>query len=854
MAEKPESYASEDDSCSCGSSDCEQGALWLDHVGSRGDLFYIEADIDSIKDDMKSTYIDGTHFETTQPKLNAADKFRKWLKNRQKYIPKISLSKSKPEKECSDGFLCGSSPPMASKDIFVDIKFLKETFAGKIVTATEVLGLYLGNIPGDMNYLKNKMQIVGFAPGKECSGLKIGDYLKSIDDVDVDFENIDKILNQISSLSRVKLTILSPLPQTSSKSQQKFGLIKELLGDPEALEEAKSQFRHVPHGLFYFLIESEENENDGVIYRYPDEDSLLLQLKGMFITLALMIKDVASPPVLSCSVKLDEEIVHVGFLKEDNEIMLLVFPASCVTTAEVQYFTTSLAKLLKFQFQALKVAFTTGNDEKRMDQFCILYFRHILSYSQERKRALKPHFMEAIPSVQWIPLPSEISAEIEDVLSELESCDYQPSSDGFSYNQRTFSIIGCCLFFKGYLISNHFPKHDLLDVHSFLHHHHIFDLTKMKFVSDVIIWQEVFPSHFDDTSNSTETYTRKHGRSVLLVAGLHHAVLAVLLEDGGCAVEAGEIISPDPFYVEEVQNTLIILQDCALLADVEKMLTENVVSFTPFGPKKDPGVKVAHVYGKKSTKSFHTDKLDEMGSERQLLISSMGPADGESDEESSYSDVSSENEATGELKRRHSISTGSTAGSQGSDEYFSSSGKIVSKLLGRNISSSSQVYNDVSQESLPFAKNLRTLSGCGSTIFHYVHISNNEGIYIAPLDNDPCLFSESSVNGILHAFDVCCLKFRYMFLNSFKNEEICKKHGRTPRGLSYLTHSVYEQGVMFEYAAKRHSKLKSKKFTFWVAARLLLEPDYREVYVCHHESTKREVVEIAFRLGFGVSI
>lgn len=39
-------------------------------------------------------------------------------------------------------------------------------------------------------------------------------------------------------------------------------------------------------------------QQDDVIYRYPDDDTLLFQLKGMFLTLGHMISDVATPPLL----------------------------------------------------------------------------------------------------------------------------------------------------------------------------------------------------------------------------------------------------------------------------------------------------------------------------------------------------------------------------------------------------------------------------------------------------------------------------------------------------------------------------------------------------------------------------
>ncbi|GIY09664.1 protein inturned [Caerostris extrusa] len=75
----------------------------------------------------------------------------------------------------------------------------------------------------------------------------------------------------------------------------------------------------------------------------------------MFITLSHMISDIASPPLLSCSLTIQGELIHASFVKEGNGTFVLAFPGKCCTISESQHFVTDLVKLLKFQFSSLKI-------------------------------------------------------------------------------------------------------------------------------------------------------------------------------------------------------------------------------------------------------------------------------------------------------------------------------------------------------------------------------------------------------------------------------------------------------------------------------------------------------------------
>ncbi|GIY09665.1 protein inturned [Caerostris extrusa] len=341
-----------------------------------------------------------------------------------------------------------------------------------------------------------------------------------------------------------------------------------------------------------------------------------------------------------------------------------------------------------------------------------MFFKHYLSKYSKRKNFFDSHLLEILPSVHWLPLPIDLKTEIDDILSELESSDFGSSSEGFDGNQRIYSILGSCLFYKGYLLSNHLPKNDLLDIYLFLHYKHLLSLTKHQAVSEIIIWNEVFPSQRQEPYYPDSDFIEVQGRWFMLIVAMNHCILSVILEAGGCSLIAEGHPPPEPFYVEEVQNTLIILHDCGMTSAVEKVMHHCVPAVVPphlflkdassmknlfssifsntsansslgsnlknFGTASSSN-NIILEKGQKIHDDTLIEKADESEIERQQLLFAMGPADGESDVSSNYSDISNENLYTRQSSRSYSFSTGSTTESQGSGEISFAQGQSLKK-------------------------------------------------------------------------------------------------------------------------------------------------------------------------------
>ena len=73
--------------------------------------------------------------------------------------------------------------------------------------------------------------------------------------------------------------------------------------------------------------------------------------------------------------------------------------------------------------------------------------------------------------------------------------------------------------------------------------------------------------------------------------------------------------------------------------------------------------------------------------------------------------------------------------------------------------------------------------------------------------------------------------------------------------------AVKEQGMLFHFNPAEEEEQfgqASRKavgvLSYWVAGRLFLSPHPRECYVCYHDSAPQVMIELAFRLAFGVHL
>ncbi|XP_037539030.1 protein inturned [Nematolebias whitei] len=721
------------------------------------------------------------------------------------------------------------------------------------------------------------------SPAIKCGQILIGDVLVAVDDVDVTSENIERVLSCIPGPTQVKLTLETVTPvdrdfssvQKMKTSPPVSQLVRLLWGEDTA--ELQMSIKHIPHIVMYLSLklDSASLQEEEILYQYPvsEASSRLKGVRGIFLTLCDMLENVTAGRIISSSLWLGNHLVHVGYWKDCNNLLVIGLPAERVPLLSLQTVVGDVVRTLKVMYGSLDRAFCEEDHTPRLDHFFCLFFQQLIQPSSLREGSSGPPpdvsgslFLDGLPAVRWLTLPPEVKVEVDMVLSDFESSDFGEMSEDFFGLRRLYVILGSCLFYKSYLIANHLPKEDLLDVCLYCQHYCLLPLASVQRVGQLVIWREVFPQQRGSGGvSSAPGFSQPQGRHFLLIVGLRRFMQCVLLEAGGCASPALGSPGPDCVYVDQVKATLLQLE--VLEAGIEERLSappapclscadwflpaattrdrlDGLASSSPIlnkltgafrGPS--PGYRGRSLFGEKSRRSSPQRSLSDSGSEGQTDAGS-GP--------SGLSPHSTPDSARKLVGRRNSLGSDGSGGSGGlyktprlkhPNPFYL--GTLKKTLTERE---TEEMYN-----------NLKLTSGAENTLFHFVLMETVQGIFIAPTHREVAQLSGSIHPQLIRNFHHCCLSIRAAF------QQCLPARGRRaadrPQNASWGLGPVKEHGVLFQCKPENWTdqKKSAPTMTYWVIGRMLLEPVPQEFYVCFHDSVPEIPVEMAFRLSFGLA-
>uniref|UniRef100_A0A3P9N5G7 Protein inturned n=1 Tax=Poecilia reticulata TaxID=8081 RepID=A0A3P9N5G7_POERE len=655
------------------------------------------------------------------------------------------------------------------------------------------------------------------SPAIKCGQILIGDVLLAVDDVDVSPENIERVLSCIPGPTQ-----------------------------------------------------------EEILYQYPvsEASSQLKGVRGIFLTLCDMLENVTGGHIISSSLLLGKHLVHVGYWKERNNLLVVGLPAQRVPLLSLQTVVGDVVRTLKVMYGSLNSAFCKPDHAPRLDHFFCLFFQQLIQPWRLREGSPPPPdvsgslFLDGLPAVRWLTLPPEIKMEVDTVLSDFESSDFGEMSEDFFGLRRLYVILGSCLFYKSYLIANHLPKEDLLDVCLYCQHFCLLPLASEQRVGQLVIWREVFLQQ-RASGGLAPGFSQPPGRHFLLIVGLRHFMQCVLLEAGGCASPALGSPGPDCVYVDQVKATLLQLN--ALEAAMEERL--NVPSapclscadwFLPAATTRDrldslassspvlsklagairgspSGHRGRSLFGEKSRKSSPQRSLSDSGSEGPMDAGSGSPA---APGLSPHSTPDSGRRIGG---RQDSLGSDGSGGSGGlfkmprmkhPNPFYL--GTLKKTLTDRE---TEEMYNTI-----------KLTSGTENTLFHYVLMETVQGIFIAPTHREVAQLSGSIHPQLIHNFHHCCLSIRAAFQQNLPARG-CRAADRSQRS-GWGLGPVKEHGVLFQCKPENWTDQRkpAPTMTYWVIGRMLLEPVPQEFYVCFHDSVPEVPVEMAFRLSFGLGL
>ncbi|XP_058639233.1 protein inturned isoform X3 [Onychostoma macrolepis] len=737
--------------------------------------------------------------------------------------------------------------------------------------------------------------LVPHSPASKCAEILIGDALVAVDDVDVTSENIERVLSCIPGPTQVRLTLetvcpAGMAPDSRAKTAPAVSQLVRLLWGEDTVE-LQMSIAHVPHIVMYLSLkldsDSPQDEQE-ILYQYPASEAAvhLKAVRGIFLTLCDMLENVTGGQIVSSSLWLLQQLVHVGYWKEGSNLLVIAVPASRVPLLYLQTVIEGVVRTLKVMYGSLESCFCEEENSPRLDHFFCLFFQQLIQPSRliDSSRPPSPDisgslFLDGLPAVRWLTLPADIKVEVDTVLSDFESSDFGDMSEDFYGMRRLYVILGSCLFYKGYLIANHLPKEDLLDVCLYCQHYCLLPLASEQRVGQLVVWREVFPQRRTQASTASHPgYCEPHGRHFLLIVGLRHFMQCVLLEAGGCASPALGSPGPDCVYVDQVKATLLQLE--SLDAAIEDRLSAPPTPclscadwFLPAGGRdRQDGISSSPILSRltaaikpPSPGGMGRSLFGEAGSgssslrgrrqspQRSLSDSgSEGHADGTPSFTSSLSphatpDAVRRTPSSG--TRRDSFGSGGSDGSLGSAGFFK-----IPRLKHPNpfyLGSLRKSLTDRETEEMHNV--LKLTAGAENTLFHYVLMETVQGIFIAPTHREMNHLSGSIHPQLIQNFYHCCLSIRQAFQQSLPSRD--RRGSERPQSTRGLG-PVKEHGVLFQCKPENWTDQKkpAPTMTYWVIGRMLLEPVPQEFYVCFHDSVAEVPVEMAFRLSFGLAV
>jgi hypothetical protein len=645
---------------------------------------------------------------------------------------------------------------------------------GRQASACENL---LGIVPGHFSVyekedyepsLKNdsRVMVQCLLPGSAAmkNDVKIGEWLMAVNGVLVDFGNVQAVVDSLRIPCEVRLTLQKIALKSPNKSDANESsrvnsqqLIRQVGPSPIRIDDEHT-LQQFAYGAYYLRMncnsESEEPE-EALLYQYPDSelyDCPLVSLHGLFITMALVFRDITGQLACNSTLTVNGQLVHATYVIDGECALVLIVPSCKMSIDDLNHFRVRITRLLCLNFKSITDAFSEDSSSTDLDQLFRLEFLHVLSSTSSKSEA---HLSHAITSVHTLPVADNCKLVIDSQLSKLEAADFGDMSEFRTGSRRLFDIYASCLFFRGRLVASHADKTDLLDVWLSLTSNGLLDESEDDHQpAKTVLWKEIYPCRIPGGYSTSDS----SARHFLVAVGLNKAVLCALFEANSVLSGCRERIDADPYYVDHLACTLAwlntqgILQQCdaALqappqpsLAQVDKFLHAEKRGlgglFSSFTLPKLPIPTSPSAVASNLPPAFPSAAK---ASEPESILKKKPPVplgdadrklgivyDGDSDQESR-----STGDGGSPVKQKSSKS------SLGSDDggSVSSTGSSLFKGLRKNRHLSHQ--NDLNNlkkgkrsASADTATGGLQLNGTAeNTLFHYVTIDLLQGIYICP--------------------------------------------------------------------------------------------------------------------------
>ncbi|XP_045101276.1 protein inturned-like [Portunus trituberculatus] len=328
-----------------------EDAEWLKHVEPDGSLLYVESYVSSTVREKQAQALKAAGTSERKPAFSLPSKDIKkqnkllgLLKRRPsvrvKGSPRIGLggevgTKSGAEVSPAPKVTFRDNPSGEVRKVKLQVYEGGNNLGRRASLCETVLGLVPGRFsePPD-----SRVMVAGLVPGSQAlrnGAIKIGDWLKEVDGADITWDNLDEVLAELQIPSLITMSVQKcaseTLPDETGSDHKRVTqtqLVKVVTGTGGS-NSPPTHLQELPHTLLYLsLVGVSEDSPDGadIRYQFPNWSNKLVKVRGMFITAAHTVQEVAGAPALCSTVCVDGEYYHVAYTREQNDVLLLALP------------------------------------------------------------------------------------------------------------------------------------------------------------------------------------------------------------------------------------------------------------------------------------------------------------------------------------------------------------------------------------------------------------------------------------------------------------------------------------------------------------------------------------------------
>nr|CAI5822166.1 unnamed protein product [Callosobruchus analis] len=746
--------------------------------------------------------------------------------------------------------------------------------------AESLLGLIVSTLSDG-----NRVMIAGFSydsKAKHERNIKIGDWLKSINDIEVNVDNLDDILQKfinrdvvLLKLQRVTGVDVTKDPPINELNNESL-FVKEFLSNLSNVKEEQRLLQVLCDRLLGMVYIDTENlkesnkDNEDIVYCFPTpvKKNILATTRGMYITLNHLMNEITKSKPQVSSIEHSDKVAHIAYANFGQKLLLFMLPDAVASSDDTLLISKKIVRLLEFTYDSVDNCFANDHNICQLNHFLARFFAGMLGgdvwytmqqlIESEDDSLIEPSkqyfFEDLLSAVPTLNLTDEAMMQVDDALTELEASDYRDWNEEPLDCQRLFTVIGSAYYHSGYLVTSHFIEGDLIDVNTYCKMHGYFYLSKTEPVKSLVLWREVYPMSCRKCDDKVIKFP--DGRRYLLIVGSGKDILTVIMEAGGCTEPPENNMGPDAFYVEEVQATLAHIQEVGVSELANRILStdsnEQIALPVPnLNKKKSDFMNINFSKASTSAKDLiNSPKKNEVTSilkrrsSDQNFVHHQGSSSNVSMADDYYDRQSEGSESQGAYSEKSEISDDSSKNFRKVHYDVNDDDSDIDEHGDDGQLDSSFDISDIRQSLETEEYRLVQLTaGQENVMIQFCELDTTRGVLLYPIE--PRVPSQT-YELIVANFKRCCLDIHGMFQNTlrFKNtptQEIAKSM------MNKSLVGIKEYGVLFE-CPYLDAKDKKNKIKYWVIGRLFSQPHAKEMYVCYKDGIPQNLIEVAFKM------